>query len=37
MVIEEIAGKSYGAHLNEALFLRNRLSSTVYCSVAPII
>ena len=37
MVIEKIAGKSYGEHLNEALFGPNRLSSTVYCSVAPII
>ena len=37
MVIEKVTGKSYGDHLKEALFAPNGLSSTVYCSVNPVI
>ena len=37
MIIEKVTGKKYGDYLRDALFVPNGLSSTVYCSVAPII
>ena len=37
MIIERVTGKSYGDYLRDALFTPNGLSSTVYCSVMPII
>ena len=37
MIIERVTGKKYGDYVRDALFVPNGLSSTVYCSVAPII
>jgi CubicO group peptidase (beta-lactamase class C family) len=37
MVIERVTGKRYGDYLRDALFTPNGLSSTVYCSEAPLI
>jgi CubicO group peptidase (beta-lactamase class C family) len=37
MVIERVTGKPYGDHLRDALFAPNGLTSTVYCSVMPLI
>ena len=37
MIIERVTGKSYGDYLRDALFVPNGLTSTVYCSVGPII
>jgi CubicO group peptidase (beta-lactamase class C family) len=37
MIIERVTGKSYGEYLREKLFVPHGLSSTVYCSSAPII
>jgi CubicO group peptidase (beta-lactamase class C family) len=37
MIIERVTGKPYGDYLREALFRPNGLTSTVYCSVMPLI
>jgi D-alanyl-D-alanine carboxypeptidase len=37
MILERVTGKPYGEHLRESLFVPNGLTSTVYCSVGPII
>jgi CubicO group peptidase (beta-lactamase class C family) len=37
MIIEKVTGKKYGDYLNETFFTPNNLSSTMYCSVSPII
>jgi D-alanyl-D-alanine carboxypeptidase len=37
MIVEKVTGKSYGEYLNDSLFVPNRLSSSVYCSTAPLI
>jgi D-alanyl-D-alanine carboxypeptidase len=37
MIIERVTGKSYGDYVRDALFVPNGLTSTVYCSVAPLI
>jgi CubicO group peptidase (beta-lactamase class C family) len=37
MIIERVTGKSYGDYLRDVLFVPNGLTSTVYCSVAPLI
>jgi CubicO group peptidase (beta-lactamase class C family) len=37
MIIEKVTGKKYGEYLREAVFAPNGLSSTVYCSEAPLI
>ena len=37
MIIERVTGKPYGDYLRDALFAPNGLTSTVYCSVMPLI
>ena len=37
MIIERVTGKPYGEYLHDVLFAPNGLSSTVYCSVTPLI
>ena len=37
MIIERLTGKSYGDYLRDSLFVPNGLTSSMYCSVAPII
>ena len=37
MIIEKVTGKKYGDYLAETFFTPNGLSSTMYCSVSPII
>ena len=37
MIIEKVTGKKYGEYLKETFFAPNGLSSTLYCSVSPII
>src|SRR4051794_8568683 len=37
MIIERVTGKSYGGYLRDVLFAPNGLTSTVYCSVMPLI
>jgi len=37
MIIERVTGKPYGDYLRDALFTPNGLTSTVYCSVTPLI
>jgi len=37
MIIERVTGKSYGDYLRDVLFAPNGLTSTVYCSVMPLI
>ena len=37
MVIEKVTGKAYGDYVRDALFVPNGLTSTVYCSVGPLI
>jgi CubicO group peptidase (beta-lactamase class C family) len=37
MIIEKVTGKKYGEYLRDAVFAPNGLSSTVYCSEAPLI
>jgi D-alanyl-D-alanine carboxypeptidase len=37
MIIEKVTGKKYGDYLKETFFTPNNLSSTMYCSVSPII
>ena len=37
MIIERVTGKRYGDYLRDALFTPNGLSSTLYCSEAPLI
>ena len=37
MIIEKVTGRKYGEYLNETFFTPHGLSSTMYCSVSPII
>jgi D-alanyl-D-alanine carboxypeptidase len=37
MIIERVTGKPYGEYLHDVLFAPNGLTSTVYCSVMPLI
>jgi CubicO group peptidase (beta-lactamase class C family) len=37
MILERVTGRPYGDYLKDALFVPNGLTSTLYCSTAPII
>jgi len=37
MIIEKVTGRKYGDYVRDSLFVPNGLTSTIYCSVAPLI